>query len=103
MLVDAVCVLLMLRWILRNVRRVVHGLEQIEKRKDENPDKIDKVPEQTADLHAIGEVFGISLVNFFANRQPHVEKNEDTAQHVRAMQSGNRKIAGKISAVPRPE
>src|ERR1700730_5859533 len=103
MLVYAVRVLLMLRWILRNIRRVVHGLEQIEKRKDENPDKIDKVEEQTGNLYAIGEVFGIPLVNLFADRQPHVKKNEDTAEHVRAMQSGNSKIAREISAVPRPE
>ncbi len=93
----------MLRWILRNIRWVVHDLEQIKKWEYKNPDQIDKVPEQTANLHAIGEVFGISLVNFLADRQPHIEKNEDTSEHVRAMQSSDREIAREIGAVPRPE
>jgi hypothetical protein len=30
----------------------VHGLEQIKKRKDKNPDEIDEVPEETGDFDA---------------------------------------------------
>src|ERR1700739_2144509 len=96
-------VLLMLRWILRDFGWVVHGLEQIKKRKDKNPDKIDKVPKQPGNLDAVGEMLGIALVDFFADRQPHVEENQNTTEHVRSVQSGDRKITREICAVPRPE
>ncbi len=48
-------------------------------------------------------MFGIALINFLADRQPHVEKNENAAEHVRAVKSGDREIAGEIGAVPRTE
>src|SRR6266481_6130378 len=78
-------------------------LEQIKEREDENPDKIDKVPEQSADLDSIGQMFRIALVKFFADRQPHVNENQDAGEHVRSMQAGNGKITREIRAVPRPE
>src|ERR1700720_296219 len=96
-------VFLVLGGVLRNVRRVVHGLEQIEKREDKNPDKIDKVPEQSADFDAVGQMLRIALIKFFADWQPHVNKNEDASEHVRPVQSGDDEVTGKIRAVPRTE
>ena len=59
---DAVRVFLIFLWVLRKSGRIVHGLEQIEERKDKNPDQIDKVPEQAGDFDAISQVFRIALV-----------------------------------------
>src|SRR5205823_13386068 len=98
-LVDAVRVFLMLGGILRDIGRVVHGSKQIKKRKNKNPDKIDEVPEEAGHLDSIGQVLGIALVNFFADRQPHVNEDEHPAQHVQTMQTGNGKVARKIGAV----
>src|ERR1700730_8829497 len=94
-------VFLVLSRVLRNVRRIVHALEQIKEREDKNPDQIDKVPEKAADFDAIGEVLRISLVNLFTDRQPHVEKNQNATEHVRSMKSGDREVAGEIRTVPR--
>src|SRR4029077_390656 len=43
----------------------------------------------------------ISLVNFFTDGQPHVKENEDAAEHVRSVESSDRKITSEIRAVPR--
>src|SRR5205807_4991718 len=99
----AMRIFLMLGWVLRNIGRVVHGSEQIKKREDKNPDQIDKVPEETRHFHAVGKVLWITLINFFADRQPHVKKNEHAAEHVSAVQSGDREVTGEIGAVPRTE
>src|SRR2546421_9004319 len=93
-------VFLMLGGVLGNIWRIVHASQQIKKREDKNPDKIDKVPEEPGDFDAIGEVLRISLINFFADRQPHVEKNKNAAEHVRTVQSGDGEVAGEIRAVP---
>src|SRR6266550_4140757 len=92
-------VFLVLLRILRNVRRVVHDLEQIKKREDENPDQIDKVPEKAGYLDAVCQVFRVALIKFFADRQPHVNKDEHSAEHVHPMQTGDGEITGKICAV----
>src|SRR5216684_949531 len=97
-LLDAVRVLLVLGRVLGNVRRVVHGLEQIEKRKHKNPDQIDKVPEEAADLDPIGQSLVIILVKPFSDWEPHVNENEHTAGHVGAVQSSNGKVAREIGA-----
>ena len=34
-------------------------LEQVKERKNENPNQIDKVPEQPGDLNSIGEMLGV--------------------------------------------
>src|SRR5437899_12898995 len=61
-LLYAVRVLLVFLGILRNIRRIVHGLEQIKKREHKYPDQIDKVPEKTTYLDAISKVFRVALV-----------------------------------------
>src|SRR5436305_15128804 len=99
----AVRVFLMLRGILRNIRRIVHGLEQVKKREDKCPNKIDKVPEKSADLDAVGEMCGIALINCLTHGEPHVEKSQSSAEHVQAMQSRNREVAREIGVVPRAE
>src|SRR4051812_20922754 len=76
MLVDAVRVFLVLGRVLRDIGRVIHNSEQIKERKHKNPDEIDKVPEQAGHLHAIGQMLGIALIDFFAYRQPHVDENQ---------------------------
>src|SRR6266699_872788 len=78
-------------------------LEQIEKREDKNPDKIDKVPEQSADFDAISQVLWIALIKLFADWQPHINENEDAGEHVGPVQSGDGEITGEIRAVPRAE
>src|SRR5881227_2385506 len=96
-------VFLMLGGILGNIWRIVHASEQIEKREDKNPDQIDEVPEKPGDFDAIGKVLGIALINFFTDRQPHVEEYQHAAEHVRAVQSGNGEITLEIRTVPRSE
>src|SRR5437762_4000628 len=96
-------VFLMLGWVLGNIWRIVHGSEQIEKREDKNPDQIDKVPEKSGHFDAIGKMLGIALINFFADRKPHVKKHQDAAEHVRAVQSSDREITREVGAVPRTE
>src|SRR6266404_5036123 len=66
-LLHVVRVLLVLAWVLRNIRRVVHQLEQIKKWKNENPDQIDKVPEKADYLDAICQMFRVALVKLFAD------------------------------------
>ena len=61
-------VFLVLFRILRNIGRIVHGLEQIKQREYENPDQIDKVPKQAAHFDAISQMFRIALIKFFAHR-----------------------------------
>src|SRR6266542_1444131 len=84
---------------LGNVRRIVHGLKKIKKREDEYPDQIDKMPEKPGYLDAIGEMFRVALVKLFADRQPHVNKHEHSAEHVHTMQTGDGEITGKIRDV----
>ena len=48
----------------RNVGRVVHRLEKVKERENENPDQINKVPEQPRDLNSIGEMLRIAAVKF---------------------------------------
>jgi hypothetical protein len=93
------CVFLVLGWILGNVRWVVHRSEQIKKRKDKNPDKINKVPKQPGDFDAIGQMFWVMLVKLFTDRQPHVNKDEHSGEDMKAVQAGDREIAGEICAV----
>src|SRR5437879_2903909 len=100
-LLYAMRVLLVLLGILRNIGRIVHGSEQVKKREHKNPDQIDKMPEQAAHLDAISQMLRIALVKFFANRQPHVNEHEHTAEHMHAVQTGDGEIAGEIRAVRR--
>src|SRR6202048_5495337 len=73
--------------------------QQIKEREDKNPDQIEKVPEEAANFDAVGKMFGIALVNFFADWQPHVNENENAAEHVQSVQSGDGEIAREIRAV----
>src|SRR4029077_18026414 len=98
-LLYAVRVFLVFLRILRNIRWIVHALEEIKKRKYKNPDQIDKVPEKAAHLDAIRQMFRVALVKFLADRQPHVNEDDHSGQHVQAVQTGNCKITGEISAV----
>src|SRR4029077_1628558 len=101
MLMHAVRIFLVFFWVLRDVGRVVHSLEQVKQWKYKYPDQIDKMPEQAAHLDAISQMLWIALVKFFADRQPHVNENDHAAQHVQSMETCNGKIAGKIGAVRR--
>ena len=101
MLLYAVGVFLVLLWILRNVRWIIHRLEQIKERENEYPDKIDKVPEKTAYLDAICQMFRVALVKLFADRQPHVNEHEHAAEHVHAVQTCDGEVAGEIRIVRR--
>src|SRR5436190_3007392 len=83
----------------RNIRRVIHRLQEVEKRKHEDPNQINEVPEKTRDLHTIGEVFGILPINPETGRKQHVTKNENAAENVCAMQASDGKISCKICAV----
>src|SRR4030095_5398591 len=87
--------------VLRNIRRIVHDLEQIKERKYKDPDQIDKVPEKAAHLDAIREMFRVALIKLLADGQPHVNKHKHSAQHVKPMQTGNGEITGEIRAVSR--
>src|SRR5207302_4614179 len=77
--------------------------EQIEKRKNENPDQIDKVPEQSRNFHAIGQVFRIPLIKSLANGKPHVNEDQHASEHVETVQSGNGEVTREIGVVPRSE
>src|SRR5947199_2344767 len=100
-LLYTVRVFLVFLGVLRNIRRIVHVLEQIEQREHKYPDQIDKVPEQAAYLDAISQMLWVALVKFFANRQPHVNEHQHTAEHVHAVQASDGEIAGEIRAVRR--
>src|SRR2546427_4139885 len=102
-LLNVVRVFLVLLWVLGNVRRVVHGLEQVKKWEDENPDQIHKMPEKAGYLNAISKMFGVALVKPLADRQPHVNEDQHAAEHMHAMQTSNREVTGKVRAVPRQE
>src|ERR1700730_3873711 len=93
-------VFLMLGGVLGNIGRIVHASEQIKEREDKNPDKIDKVPEESADFDAIGQMFGIALIKSLADWQPHVNENDYAAEHVRPVQTGDGEVTGKIGAMP---
>src|SRR5262245_40980424 len=75
------------------------GSEQIKQREHKNPDQVDKMPEESAHLDAIRQMFRVALINFFTDRQPHVNEDDYSAQHVQTVQTGNREIAGEIRAV----
>src|SRR5215470_10125714 len=60
-------------------------LEQVEQRKHKNPDEIDKVPEKSADLDTISQVFWVALVKPFAHGQPHVDEYQHATKHVQTM------------------
>src|SRR5437763_17081402 len=61
------------------------GSEQIKQREHKNPDQVDKVPEKAAHLDAIRQMFRVALIDFFADRQPHINKHDHSAQHVQAV------------------
>ena len=61
------------------------------------------MPEEAANLDAIGKVLGIALVKSFADWQPHVNENEHAGENVSSMQAGDCEIAREIRAVPRAE
>src|SRR6266545_3947281 len=67
-LLYAVRVFLVFLGVLRNIRRIVHVLEQIEQREHKYPDQIYKVPEQATYLDAISQMLRVALVKFFADR-----------------------------------
>ena len=52
---------IMLRLVLsrRDVGRVIHRLEQVKERKNENPNQIDKMPEQPRHLNSIRQMLRI--------------------------------------------
>src|SRR6266508_1341521 len=100
-LLYAVRVFLVFLGVLRNIRRIVHVLEQIEQREHKYPDQIYKVPEQATYLDAISQMLRVALVKFFADRQPHVYEHEHAAEHVHSVQTSDREIAGEIRAVRR--
>ena len=61
------------------------------------------MPEQTANLDPISQMFGVMLIKFLADRQPHVNEDEHAGEDVQAVEAGNGKITGEIGAVPRSE
>jgi hypothetical protein len=63
----------------------IKASQQVKKWKHKNPDQIDKVPEKTADLDPIRQMFGIALVKALAHRQPHVDEHQHAAQHMQTM------------------
>jgi hypothetical protein len=57
------------------------------------------VPEQATHLHAIRQVFRVALVKFFADREPHINEYDYSAEYVQPMETGNGEITGKLRAV----
>ena len=60
------------------------------------------MPEQPRNFDAIGKVLRIGLVQFRAtlDRKPKVQENQNTAEHVKTMKTGDQKVGRKVSAVP---
>src|SRR5438128_5388924 len=61
------------------------------------------MPKKAGYLNTIGKMFRVALVKLFADRQPHVNEDEHTAEHMHAMQTSDREIAGKVRAMLRQE
>ena len=85
----------------RNVGRVIHRLEQVKERKNENPNQINKVPEQPRHLNSIREMLRILAIQFRPDRQPEINEDDHPAQDVQAVQPGDRKVSREIGAVRR--
>jgi hypothetical protein len=77
-------------------------LEEIEDGKYKDPNKIDEMPEQPRNFDAIGKVLRIRLVQLRAtlNWKPKVQENQDTAEHVKTVKTGDQKVGREVSAVP---
>ena len=84
-----------------DVGRVSSSLEKVKERENENPDQINKVPEQAGDLNSIGEMLGVAFVKLRPDRQPEINEDEHAAEDVQAVQSGDRKVGREIGAVLR--
>src|SRR5437667_4332413 len=61
------------------------------------------MPKKAGYLNTIGKLFRVALVKLFADRQPHVNEDEHTTEHMHAMQTSDREIAGKVRAMLRQE
>src|SRR3954469_25599209 len=76
---------------------ITHGagswrsLEQVENGKEEDPDQIDEVPEQSGVFHPVGEVLGIGLPELGA-RSPEAAVYHDAADHGQHMEAGEREV-----------
>ncbi len=68
-----------------NMTALSMGSQQIKQREHKNPDEIDKVPEQSADLDPIRQVLWVALIKPLAHRQPHVDEHQHAAEHVQTM------------------
>lgn len=45
----------------------VHRLKQVKEREHKDPNKVNKMPEETSDLHPVREVFRITPIKFRAD------------------------------------
>ena len=57
------------------------------------------MPKKARYFDAISQMFWVALVKPFADRQPHVNEDEHAAEHMHAMQTSDREIAGKVRAM----
>jgi hypothetical protein len=76
---DFVGIMLRLVFGWRNVGRVIHRLEQ-KKAENENPNQIDKVPEQPRHLNSIREMLRILAIQFRPDRQPEINEDDHPAK-----------------------
>src|SRR5262245_8502983 len=70
------------------------ALQKIERRKEENPNQIDKVPEEPGVLDSVGEPHRIRLPQLGA-RTPEIRIHHHSAEHVKPMQAGQCVVDGE--------
>src|SRR5262245_43681588 len=77
-------------------------LQQIEDREEEDPDQVEEVPEEARVLDAVREVLGIGLPELRPG-SPEVSIHRHAADHVQAVQSGEREVDRQEGALARQQ
>jgi hypothetical protein len=77
---------------------VGHGLQQVEDWKYEDPDKINQVPEEAGYFDAVAELLMVGVEEFCTalNRQPEVDEDKTSGEHVSTVETGDHEVTRKV-------
>ena len=70
-------------------------IQEVKQGEEEDPDKIDEVPEQAADFDAVGQMFGV-LLEALVVKAEEVGKNQGADDHVSTVKTGEREVDGVV-------
>src|SRR5205085_2484152 len=73
---------------------------EVEERKYENPNKVDEVPVKPHHLDAVSQMLRILPIERRTRRQQRVDKDNQTANDVEPVKTGNREIARQVRIMP---